>query len=172
MKKLVTFFYFILHFAVVNSVQAQYATALGGRIGKFSSGIDFKHLSGRSHDYGFELFAGYTNEAHGGYMSRAFFVKQFGLRNSMLHIPLYMIVGVGGHAGYYPHRFYSVKEGIFKYYNDNTVSAGVDTDLGLEWNSREYPFTVGIDVNPYYSLLNPGPEILDVSFVVRFRLDR
>jgi hypothetical protein len=154
----------------VSSCIAQYTTSVGLRAGKFASGADVKHFLDKSGNTGFEIFAGYTDEAFGGYLGRMFFLKQLSLSKAKycLRIPIKTIFGVGGHVGYFKDRYYSIQDGQSIPYGDNIFACGIDAVFGLEYNSRKIPFTVGIDAIPYYSLLNPGPEWLDLGVTLRY----
>ncbi|MCC7231718.1 MAG: hypothetical protein IT242_02145 [Bacteroidia bacterium] len=155
---------------LISKAHAQYTSAVGGRAGKFASGIDIKHFFDARSNVGIQLFGGFTREANGGWMTKGYFVKQLPIFNSMLQIPVDIVFGVGGHAGLFRDRYYRIESGNPLYYDVNTLAAGVDAMFALEYNTRKLPFTVGLDVNPYYSLLNPGPEWLDVGITVRFKI--
>lgn len=169
MKKTFTLISILIALSLVqiSSVQAQYTTGAGLRVGKFASGIDIKHFFDANSNTGLEVMAGITREAKGGYIAKGYFVKQLPIFNSMLQIPIDMVFGIGGHASYYKYDYYSIKEGNPVYYKDKTIAAGVDVMFGLEYDTRKVPFTIGIDANPFYSLLKPGPEWIDFGVNVR-----
>ncbi|MBP6334400.1 MAG: hypothetical protein KA444_02925 [Bacteroidia bacterium] len=149
--------------------KAQYTTGAGVRVGKFASGVNVKHFFDTNGNTGVEIMAGITREAKGGYIVKGYFVRQLPIFNSMLQIPLDMVFGIGGHCSYYKYDYYSIKEGDPVYYKDQTIAAGMDAMFGLEYDTRKIPFTVGIDVNPFYSLLNPGPEWIDFGINARLK---
>lgn len=161
--------------------QAQYSTGVGLRAGKFASGIDIKHFISVEKQVGFEFYGGYTREAHGGYLGKLFFVKQASInksnipfplryifRQSRLQIPLKFVYGAGIHVSYFEKQYYSIQRGEVVRYGDNTMSMGVDAMCGLEYNTRKLPFSFGIDVTPFYSFINPGPEWIDLGVNVRY----
>lgn len=161
--------------------QAQYATSLGLRAGKFASGIDVKHFLDPECKIGLELLTGYTLEANGGYFAKLLCIKQVSIRKSnlpfpltiifkqsRLQIPLKFIYGAGIHAGYFEDRYYTIKHGEIFVYGDKIMSAGIDATCGFEYNTRKFPVTIGIDATPFYSFYNPGPEWLDLGVSVRY----
>ncbi len=147
---------------------AQYSTGIGGHIGKAALGVDVKHFFDDRKTMAFEIFAGMTQEANSGYLGKLFFIKQSSYRNSRFQFPLKVMIGVGGHAGYFKDPLYTIKDDQIVYYPNNTFSAGVDGMLGLEFNSRKIPFTIGVDATPYYSFLNPGTGWIDFGLNVRY----
>lgn len=151
------------------ATQAQYMTAVGARAGKFASGLDVKRFFDTNGNTGLQVMGGWTKEANSGYMAKGFFIKQLPIFDSKLQIPVDMVFGVGTHVGYFRKNYYDVQEGDASYYRENTLSAGIDCSFGLEYDSNKWPITIGIDANPYYSLLKPGPEWLDLGFIVRVK---
>jgi hypothetical protein len=161
--------------------QAQYITGVGLRAGKFASGIDVKHFLSVEHQTGIEFYGGYTREAHGGYYGKLFYFKQatinksnipfpfrYIFRQSRLQIPLTFIYGGGVHAGYFEEDFYSIHHGDVVNYADGTMSAGIDAMCGFEYSTRRFPFAISIDVTPFYSFINPGPEWIDFGVTARY----
>jgi len=150
-------------------VQAQYTTGVGVRVGKFASGIDVKHFLDANGNTGFQLMAGITREAKGGYTAKGYFVKQLPIMNSLLRIPIDIVFGIGGHASYFKYDYYSIKEGNPVFYKDQTIAAGLDAMFGLEYDTRKIPFTITLDANPFYSILKPGPEWMDFGITGRLK---
>jgi len=172
---------FALWISEANNCKAQYTTGIGMRAGKFASGIDIKHFLNTSSQLGLEFYGGYTLEAHGGYFGKIFVIKQTAIqksnipfpltvifKQSRLQIPLKFVYGAGIHAGYFKDRFYTIRDGEIFVYGDQIMSAGVDATCGLEYNTRKFPITIGIDATPFYSFINPGPEWLDLGVNVRY----
>jgi hypothetical protein len=155
---------------LTTSTKADYRTAVGIRVGKFMSDIELKHFYNGNRFVGMEFKTGITKEAFGGYKAKAFYVAQFPLRNSMLQIPVDIVIGAGGHGGYFKERYYKVVDGDPVYYKDNTFCAGPDAKIELEYNTRKFPITVSIDCNVFYSLYNPGPEWIDFGLTLRLKL--
>ena len=160
-------FIFIL---IAGVSKADYRTAVGVRIGKFMSDINVKHFYNGNRYMGMEFHTGITQEAFGGYKAKAFYIAQFPLRNSMLQIPVDLIIGAGAHAGYFKHKYYKIVDGDPVYYSDNTFSAGPDAKIELEYNTRKFPLTVALDCNVFYSIYNPGPEWIDFGVTLRLKL--
>lgn len=150
---------------------AQYEKSFGVRVGKFASGADFKKFFDTNGNTGIEVFAGFTQEANCGYLGKVFFIKQLPIENPRLQLPIKIIFGVGSHVGFFKDPYYTIKDGKISYYPVNTLSMGIDGNIGFEYNTRKLPFTVGVDAMPYYSFLNPGPTWIDLGVNVRFILD-
>ncbi|REK00647.1 MAG: hypothetical protein DWQ39_10845 [Bacteroidetes bacterium] len=159
----------ILFLIISASSNAQYTTAVGVRVGKFASGLNVKHFFDTNANTGVELQLGVTREAKGGYMSKGYFLRQIPIFDSKLQIPVDFIYGIGAHAGYFKENYYRIREGQADYYEPNTISAGIDAVFGLEYDTRRFPISVGIDVNPFYSFLNPGPEFIDFGVNIRMK---
>ena len=166
-KAITCCFIFIL---MTGTSKADYRTAVGVRIGKFMSDINVKHFYNANRFIGMEFHTGITQEAFGGYKAKAFVIGQFPLRNSMLQIPVDLIVGAGAHAGYFKHKYYKIVDGDPVYYSDNTFSAGPDAKIELEYSTRKFPITVSADCNIFYSVYNPGPEWIDFGVTLRLKL--
>ncbi|HRH64877.1 MAG TPA: hypothetical protein PLU53_01130 [Bacteroidia bacterium] len=169
MKKIFLFLFVIVNILTTQMVKADYVTSFGARVGKFATGASLKHFFDARGNVGFEIWGTITREANSGYMGKAFFVKQLPIMDSKLQIPVDVVIGIGGHFGLFKDNYYRIKNGEPEYYHHNALNAGIDAQFGLEYNSRRVPVTVGIDVNPYYGLLNPGPEWLDMGLTVRFK---
>jgi hypothetical protein len=161
--------------------EGQYVTGVGVRFGKFASGIDVKHFFNTEKQLGMEVYSGYTLEANGGYFAKAFIIKQtninkadipFPLRaifkQSRLQIPLKFFYGGGIHTGYFEKRYYTIKHGDIFIYGDQIMNFGVDATCGLEYSTRKLPLAVSLDVTPFYTFYNPGPEWLDFGVNVRY----
>lgn len=170
MKKILTQFTLLAALILFASTQsqAQYYTGIGLRLGKFSSGATVKYFFDANNAKGLELFAGKTKIARGGYMAKLFYINQTPCTMPLLQIPLDIVFGGGAHLAYFPKDYYHIKDGELIPYGDKVISAGIDATLGVEYKIPIAPLTVGIDVNPFLDLLNPGPEYLDFSLAVRY----
>ena len=170
MKKILTHITLLLTLSLFafNQSQAQYYTGIGLRLGKFSSGVTIKYFFDANNAKGLELFAGKTKIARGGYLARLMYVNQTPCTMPLLQIPLDIVFGGGAHAAYFPKDYYRLKDGELIPYGDKIFCAGVDATLGVEYKVPIASITIGVDVNPFLDLLNPGPEYLDFSLVVRY----
>jgi hypothetical protein len=119
---------------------------------------------------GIEGLAAYTKEGNDGYTARAFVIKQQSIFNSMLQIPVDFVVGAGVHGGYFKDRYYDKVEGNAKYYTENTYAAGIGATVQLEYNSKRFPMTLGVDAHPFYNILSPGPEWIDFGVNLRYKI--
>jgi len=166
--KALTFFSIFILLSLIS--KADYRTAVGIRVGKFMSDINIKHFYNGNRFTGMEFHTGITQEAFGGYKAKAFYIAQFPLRNSLLQIPLDLVIGAGAHAGYFKDRYYKIVDGEPVYYSDNTFTAGPDAKIELEYSTRKFPLTVSVDCNVFYGLYNPGPEWIDFGVTLRLKL--
>ena len=74
--------------------------------------------------------------------------------------------GLGAHVGHFGHGWYKDRWG--DYYERNTITVGIDGILGLEYFIGDIPFTVGLDVKPYFDIINPGWGYWDGALSVRY----
>lgn len=170
MKKLLMVF---IVTAGVNSASAQlYYYGIGVRAGKFNTGISFKGFFNPQNNTGVQLDLSYTNIASGGYTGRALFVKQVPFKLPIVQLPLDFIFGGGGHVGYFPfdpQGYYKRRHGDAVYYDKSVLSAGVDATIQIEYQVKKIaPFTLSIDMIPYFEFYNPGPEYIDFGVTVRY----
>jgi hypothetical protein len=170
MKKILTHLTLLVILSLfgLSQSQAQYYTGIGLRLGKFSSGVSVKYFFDANNAKGLELFAGKTKIARGGYIAKLFYESQAPCTMPLLQIPLDIVFGGGAHAAYFPTGYYRLRDGELIPYGDKIFSAGIDAILGVEYKVPIAPLTLGIDVNPFLDLLNPGPEHLDFSVAIRY----
>lgn len=170
MKKILTHIILLVVFSLLIYTQshAQYYTGVGARLGKFSSGVSVKYFFDANNAKGLELFLGKTKIARGGYIGKLFYENQTPCTMPLLQIPLDIVFGGGAHLAYFPKDYYRLRDGELIPYGDKILCAGVDAILGVEYKIPIAPITLGIDVNPFLDLLNPGPEYLDFSLAIRY----
>jgi hypothetical protein len=147
---------------------AQYYTGIGARLGKFSSGVSAKHFFDANNAKSLELFLGKTKIARGGYIGKLFYENQIPFTTPLLQIPLDFIFGGGVHLAYFPKDYYRLGDGELIPYGDKILSAGVDAIIGAEYKVPIIPITLGVELNPFLDVLNPGPEYLDFSVTIRY----
>ena len=155
--------------------KAQYHASIGLRGAKFSSGINAKYYFDADNATGIEVMLGRTKIAKGGWFAAGFFERQVPFKIPILQLPLNFIGGLGIHVGYFPERYYKIVEGKAAYYNNNTTAVSAGALVALEYivPFKAYPFAVGIEANPFYDLVNKGPEFLDLAITLKyiFRVD-
>ncbi|MFM2135689.1 MAG: hypothetical protein RL021_1089 [Bacteroidota bacterium] len=149
---------------------AEYTTSIGGRVGKFAHGLVVKHFFNTNANFGMEALAAWTKEGRNGYTGRVYAVKQLPIINAKLHIPIDFIIGGGAHAGYFHRQYYDIIDGGADYYNEKTMTAGLGATFQLEFDSERFPMTLGIQADPFYNFMNPGPEWIDFGLTVRIKL--
>lgn len=77
--------------------------------------------------------------------------------------------GGGVHIGFYDgYYYYKVKRGIREYYGERTTSIGIDGILGLEYKIEGIPFVVGVDLKPFFDIVEPGPGYWDGALNLRY----
>ena len=150
------------------AAQAQYYTGVGLRLGKFASGVSVKYFFDANNASAIELIAAKTKTAKGGYIATALYECQTPITMPILQIPLDIVFGGGVHGGYFPEGYYKLRDGEIYVYGDKVYTAGIDAILGLEYKVPVAPFTIGVDCMPFYDILNPGPEFIDFSLVIRY----
>ena len=170
MKKIHTRLLIMLCAALMIAVttNAQYYTEVGVRLGKFASGVSLKYFFDANNQQGIEVIAAKTKTAKGGYVLTGLYESQTSIRMPILQIPLDIVFGGGVHGGYFPEGYYHLRDGEIYYYGDKIYTAGIDAILGLEYKVPIAPLTIGVDVQPFYDILNPGPEFLDFSVAIRY----
>lgn len=155
--------------------QAGYKTGIGLR-GGFEGGITIKHFIK-------------SDRALEGILSRGW--GYGGMRITGLyeiHKPfpgakgLDWFYGVGAHLGFYNGDYYG-----YNYYNGGYydkkgkwhpgdyrsrtyTTVGIDGILGLEYQFAEIPFTVGIDIKPYFDFVGRGDHFGDGAFSIRYTI--
>ena len=150
------------------TTNAQYYTSVGLRLGKFASGVSVKYFFDANNATGIEVIAAKTKTARGGYVVTGLYESQTPIRMPILQIPLDIVFGGGVHAGYFPEGYYRLRDGEMIAYGPKVYTVGIDAILGLEYKVPIAPFTIGVDAQPFYDLINPGPEYIDFSVAVRY----
>ncbi|MBK5286256.1 MAG: hypothetical protein JJE25_12725 [Bacteroidia bacterium] len=147
---------------------AQYYTGVGLRLGKFASGVSFKYFFDANNAKGIEIIAAKTKTAKGGYLLTGLYECQTPIKIPILQIPLDLVFGGGVHGGYFAEGYYRLRDGEMMAYGPKVFTAGIDAILGLEYKIPIAPLTIGVDCQPFYDLLNPGPEFIDFSVAIRY----
>ena len=144
-----------------------YTYALGVKAGKFSSGLSGKYFFQTTNSTALEANLTFKKN-FGTAMVTIFLDKHFPLKNSQLQIPVDCILGVGVHAAYYKEGYYKIRDKQIDRYYGEGVSMGVDAKVGLEHPFSFMPLTIGIEACPFYDLVNPGPEVLELAVLLRY----
>jgi hypothetical protein len=93
MKKI--FALLFLLFLFVQASALKYYTGIGIRAGKFNTGISFKHFSNPDNATGLQLDACYSNIISGGYIVKAYGIKQIPIKIPIIQLPLDVVLGAG-----------------------------------------------------------------------------
>lgn len=165
----------LLLLLIAGSCSAQryytYYTGIGGRAGKFQTGITFKHFFDADNATGIQIEGYYSNVASGGYTGKFFYIKQNRFKLPIVQLPLDFIYGAGVHAGYFPFEpqgYYKKVKRDANYYDKSVISGGVDITVQIEYKIPKVPFTFSIEAVPFYEFLNPGPEYVDFGVALRY----
>ena len=171
MKKVITLLFLLVAsqiFARTNS----YTNGFGIRLGKFNSGISFKHFLVEEVS-GLQLEGHITHMADGGFTGKAFYFRQIPFKVPIVQLPLDLIYGGGVHLGYFPkedYGYYRIEHGDAVYYGENVFSGGIDGTIQVEYQvSRKIaPVTITIDCVPFFEFYNEGPEHIDFGVSLRY----
>jgi hypothetical protein len=169
---LMKMFFFLSLLLMLNVCSAQkYYMGIGGRAGKFHTGVSFKTFFNADNATGLQLDLLYANVASGGYTLKGMIIKQLPFKLPIVQLPLDFIYGGGAHAGYFPFEpqgYYKRDKKQANYYDDDVITIGVDVTAQIEYKIHRVPVTIGIEVVPFYEFINPGPEFVDVGVSIRY----
>jgi hypothetical protein len=159
-------------FFLLNTTFAQkYYMGIGARAGKFYTGASFKYFFNSTNSTGIQLEAAYANITVGGYNLKGFIIKQIPFKVPIIQLPLDFVYGIGLHAAYFPFEpqgYYKKVDGDAVYYDKEVVTMGVDATIQIEYKIPKVPFTLTIDVVPFYEFVNRGPEVVDFGVSIRY----
>jgi hypothetical protein len=126
-----------------------YSSSVGIRVGLIS-GLSFKYFVNKT--FGFEAL---INTRVHGFSTTGLF--EFRKIRAFKKTNLNWEFGVGG---YWKNKEY--------YTNGSTITTGATGMAGLEYKFLKIPFTLGLDVMPYYDVINNKNSFLDESIYVRY----
>ena len=139
---------------------SSYSTGIGLR-GGWASGITIKHF----------ISSNVALEGIIGTRWRGFnFTGLYELhkRNALGIARLSWEYGLGGRVGFYDGKYYREWKDK-KYYNDRSYTVvSVVGLLGLEYKFGEIPFTLGVDIMPYFDFIGRGDGFIDGSVSFRY----
>lgn len=149
---------------------AQYHAGIGGRAGKFNSGVTMKYFFQPDNATGISLLIAHSKIADGGWVISPMYEHQVPFHIPIIQLPLDFIVGMGMHMGYYHTRYYKIVDGLPDYYKNNTVTVGVDALVALEYEVpiKWMHLAIGIEAQPFYEFVNKGPEFLDFGATLKY----
>ena len=150
-----------------------YYTGVGLRVGKFNSGISYKHFYGSDNITAIQVDAYITHMADGGFTLKGFYLRQFPFKIPIVQLPLDFIYGGGLHMGYFPiseRGYYKLVKGDAVYYGKSVFSGGIDATVQVEYqvSKRVAPLTITLDCVPFYEFYNRGPELVDFGVSLRY----
>ena len=155
--------------------QSGYKTGIGLR-GGFEGGITLKHFIKSQRALEGILSRGW---GYGG-------IRITGLYEIHKPFPgvkgLDWFYGLGAHIGFYNGSYYGYygnrgggyydKNGKWHPtgYRDQYTTVGIDGILGLEYQFTEIPFSVGLDIKPYFDFVGRGDNFADGAFSIRYTI--
>ncbi len=146
----------LLFISIVTYSKAQdYKSAIGVR-GGYPAGITFKHFMG-----GNKAFEGIFSFRYSGFEVTGLIEKHKASAFQVSRLNWYY--GAGAHIGFYNGRYYS----RFDRYDDFAL-VGVDGILGIEYNFKEIPFNVSLDLKPAINLVGYYGIWWDSAFSLRY----
>lgn len=88
--------------------------------------------------------------------------------------------GLGAHIGFYNGAYYGyyghVGGGYYDKhgnwhpngYRSSYTTFGIDGILGLEYQFADFPFTIGLDIKPFFDFVGRGDHYADGAFSIRY----
>lgn len=152
-----------------------YKTGLGLRLG-YESGLTIKHFISSTSAVEGILSRGW---GYGGFRITGLyeFQKSFAKVEG-----LDWFIGIGAHIGFYNSGYY----GYYGYngsgyydkngrwhpdgYRDRYTTVGIDGILGLEYTFDEVPFSISLDIKPYFDLIGRGDRFGDGALSIRYTI--
>ena len=148
---------------------AQYVTGIGIRGGKFNSGVSFKHFFDANNSTGIEGLIGRSKIGRDyGWIAKGFMVFQRPIMDSRMQAPFDVVFGFGMHGAYFKYGYYYIEDGKEIPYALDVYTFGVDAIIGLEYKLPWVPLSITADANPFFSLINKGPEWIDFGISLRY----
>ena len=72
------------------------------------------------------------------------------------------------HGAYFKYGYYYIEDGKEIPYALDVYTFGVDAIIGLEYKLPWVPLSITADANPFFSLINKGPEWIDFGISLRY----
>lgn len=139
-----------------------YTTGIGFR-GGWTSGITVKHFIGST-----TAVEGILGSRYRGFSLTGLYELHKG---NALKVPdLTWEYGIGGRMGFYNNDYYYHHNHNHNYADERVMTLGVVGILGLEYMFHEIPFTVSLDIMPYFDFIGRGGDFIDGSISVRYIL--
>ena len=168
MKKLFTIYFILLGSFVFSQSENTSIGLRGGGVSGFSiKMIDYDLKA-------FELVLGYQN---GGARLLGMIERLRPIREDRI-AGLFIISGVGAHAGYitYNEDLTKIVDGV-RYYSTQKEYApiiGLDLMIGIEYQFQSVPFNISLDYKPYMEFFGEKTfkiDFWDIAFSLRYRIN-
>lgn len=166
MNKIIILFLIILSGTLAQSQEVR--SSLGLR-GGGTSGISFKYID--ADDTGFELIAGWRE---GGFRLTGLLQRYKPVATQK--VPnLYLVTGIGGHAGYVRYdacnAYYGDYNYYYSYYTQTKPVIGIDAMAAAEYHFESIPLQLSIDYKPYMEFFGQKTfrlDLWDFGFSIRY----
>jgi hypothetical protein len=151
---------FSLTISAQESGSSSYKTGIGIR-GGLTSGLTIKHFISSN-----AALEGIIGSRWRGLNIAG--IYELHKRNALGVSRLSWEYGLGGRVGFYDGKYY--REWDNKYYDQNRsyTTVSIIGMLGLEYFFNEIPFTVGLDIMPYFGFIGRGNSFIDGSVSFRY----
>jgi hypothetical protein len=155
--------------SMIVPAQAQYVTGIGLRGGKFNSGLSIKSFLNANNNVGVEAMIGRSKIGTDyGWIAKGFFIYQRPIMDARMQAPFDLVFGAGLHGAFYKEGYYYLENGHIMPYGYNVYVFGVDAMAGIEYKVPIAPVTITVDCNPFFDLVNKGPEFIDFGLSLRY----
>lgn len=169
MKELFALYFILLGTLGFSQSESTSIGLRGGGVSGFTiKMVDYDDLKA------FELILGYQKGGARlvGMLQRLRPIKEDRIAN------LYVISGVGAHAGYitYDENVVKMVNGIqyYSYQKKYAPIIGADLMIGIEYHFESVPFNIGIDYKPYIEFFGENTfnmDFWDIGFSLRYRIE-
>ena len=168
MKKLFTIYFILMGTFVFSQVENTSIGLRGGGVSGFTVKMVDYNLNA------FELVLGFQKEGARllGMIQKFRPIREDRIAN------LYIISGIGAHAGYisYNEDISKVINGItyYSYRKKYSPIIGIDLMIGIEYHFESVPFNISLDYKPYMEFFgekNFKIDFWDIGFSLRYRIN-
>lgn len=137
-----------------------YSTGIGLR-GGFASGVSIKHFVASN-----AALEGILGSRWRGLNLTG--IYELHKRNALGVARLSWEYGIGGRVGFYDGRYYREWKDKKYYANRSYTVVSAVGLFGLEYQFGEVPFTLGVDIMPYFDFIGRGDGFMDGSVSFRY----
>ena len=148
----------------LNTLVAQeYTNSVGIRGAFINPGITFDHFIASDRDV-----EGILGLRYGGFSITGLYKLR---KQTAFNVPeLCWYYGLGAHIGLYNAASYNYYSGgnLMEGGSGMVPEIGVDGIFGLEYKLTEVPFTVSLDLKPFFDVFNRSSDFIDIGVSIRY----